>query len=275
MNIVGVVVLFYPNEEVIKNIRTYYNKLDLLFVIDNTPIESNINLKKYFNNIIYLHQGSNEGIAFSYNLALKKAQELEYEYLLIMDQDSSFEEEIFQKYLKCIKCNKKEKISIYSVNHLKKKNPLECKYEINKIVMSSGNIIKVNHLIKIGGFDEKLFIDEVDHDICIRIMLNGYNIIYFNNLFINHNLGYVINIKNKKIRTYSSKRLYYIVRNYLYVRNKFKKYSLEFFNERDKFMRKFIFYNFLFSKSKLKVIFYLIKALKDYLFNKMGKRVEI
>ena len=52
-------------------------------------------------------------------------------------------------------------------------------------VIASGNIINLVEWKKVGKFDEILFIDEVDYDLCYKFIRDNKNIIRFNNVFLN------------------------------------------------------------------------------------------
>ena len=66
-------------------------------------------------------------------------------------------------------------------------------YEIDKII-SSGTFTSLKNIECIGGMDEKLFIDFVDHEWCWRARFNGYNIFITSSFHLNHRIG----IKNVK-----------------------------------------------------------------------------
>ena len=76
--------------------------------------------------------------------------------------------------------------------------------------------------------DEKLFIDGVDTDFCIHSFEKGYQTLLVNEFSLRHQLG-----EEKKVMTpllkstfrkfHNPTRLYYIVRNHLYLRSKYPK----------------------------------------------------
>ena len=270
MKLAGVVVLFFPSSEVIENIKTYYPFLEKLYVIDNS-LSSKLKLEDYFD-VTYLHRGSNIGIAKAYNLALKEAKKEGYDFLLTMDQDSGFDD--FFTYLSCIDKTFNEKSAIFSVEHTKTVKK-DCEYEKNSVVMSSGNVLVVEKILNIGGFDENLFIDEVDHEICFRVLKEGFDIVKFKHIGLNHELGRLVFIGNKKLRLYSPQRLYYMIRNYLYVRKKYKKDFEDFFKKRDRFLLKFMWENIRHSEEKAKALKFVIKGIYHFFMKKYGKRVEI
>ncbi|TEB40741.1 glycosyltransferase family 2 protein, partial [Flavobacterium circumlabens] len=57
------------------------------------------------------------------------------------------------------------------------------------IVMTSGNIVNLKIHEKIGGFEEKLFIDYVDIEYCLKLKKEGYSIANLPNVLLQHELG--------------------------------------------------------------------------------------
>jgi rhamnosyltransferase len=96
-------------------------------------------------------------------------------------------------------------------------------------LITSGSCINVEVFKKLGGYLEKLFIDEVDHEYCFRANLAGYQVLLFEHIFLSHNLGESREVnnfmKNRKLKRniHSSTRLYYITRNSIYLKRKYKK----------------------------------------------------
>ncbi|MCL5027439.1 MAG: glycosyltransferase [Bacteroidetes bacterium] len=89
--IAGVTVLYQPSEEVILNILSYLNQIDLLYIIDNSE-EINIEIIdriREYDRIKILDNYGNVGIAAALNKAARKAIEDDYDFLLTMDQDTA------------------------------------------------------------------------------------------------------------------------------------------------------------------------------------------
>lgn len=95
-NKVAVVVVTYNRKKLLqKNIKallaqTYKNILDIL-VIDNASTDSTKeSIQQYINNkdIIYINTGRNLGGAGGFNFGMRKAAELNYKYMWIMDDDT-------------------------------------------------------------------------------------------------------------------------------------------------------------------------------------------
>ena len=117
----GCVICYNPDDRVIRNIETYINVCEILYLVDNGNAYDLFNkLKRKYNNMVYFFHKENEGISFSLNEVLKRVND-KFDFLLTMDQDSFFEEMSLKKYLNEInKFNWNDTLSIgpQIVNHL-------------------------------------------------------------------------------------------------------------------------------------------------------------
>ena len=113
MKIAGTVVWYNPDSENSKNIKTYIDYVEKLYIIDNSK-KDNKKLSEELNNkkIEYIYNnGKNLGISRALNLACEKAEEKGFSWMLTMDQDSSFDSENIKEYFKIF-----NKIQIYQIS---------------------------------------------------------------------------------------------------------------------------------------------------------------
>ncbi len=227
-NVVAVVILYNPNRLVIKNILTYHSFLENIIVVDNseTANEEILNDLKKMLKIHLIVNHENKGIATALNQGIQKAILLGGEWILTMDQDSYFDGDMLKNYFKLFNdLNDKVKIAALGPNY-EKENSLEQIIKVENLI-TSGTLLNAEVFKKIKGYDENLFIDEVDNDYCYRAQLEGFDLYQCNNIFMNHALGNKKQITSifgsKKTRIlHSPIRLYYIVRNSLYMSEKYK-----------------------------------------------------
>ncbi len=281
MKIAAAVILYYPDENVIENILSYINSVERLYIVDNTemPIIEVADTLKKFPNTIYLNDGENKGIAARLNQVSNLASKDDYEWLLTMDQDSSFPNETFMNYLKCLTSfEKKDNVSIFGVNHVKESDDPDICNAINvNHLITSGSVLNLRLANEIGGFDEKLFIDEVDFEYCLRSVAKGYGIIQFANIFLTHNLGQTSFHRSFKTTQLTSRvlhspiRLYYMTRNFLYVRSKYRQTFSDEINLRKKILFNRIKNNILYNTARFKVINFVLKGFRDYKRDRLGK----
>ena len=74
-DIVGLVVLYNPDQNVIGNIQTYISQLSMLYVIDNSEVCNNkiFETIRVFDNSTYIFNGENLGIAKALNIGAEEA----------------------------------------------------------------------------------------------------------------------------------------------------------------------------------------------------------
>lgn len=257
MNLAAVVIWYNPQklERCIENILTYSKFIPKVFIVDNSDSD-NSKLAELIPNSVYITNRKNIGIAAAQNIGCDKAKAAGFDWVITMDQDSSFDDDIFEQYIKkaenyIVEDSLSTSFSIQMQDESQKILPLSIivKKKLKKFlvtffgftfphpiekapidhpdrVYASANIIKLSVWTEIGKFDESLFIDEVDFDFCIRLKLAGFKITRFNTIYLNHKLG------NRKFTIFSKcsyhtgKRLFFIIRNKL-IENKRYRYALK------------------------------------------------
>ena len=153
------------------------------------------------------------------------AQKEGFDWILTLDQDSVVPSNIvgeFEKYINnssvgilCpIICdrNKDEEIKINE----------DCT-EIDECI-TSGSLLNIKAWSEIGGFDERMFIDGVDFDICYRLRQRGYKIYCIHSVVLLHELGHIEYHRflfwKVLVKNHSAFRKYYIARNIIYTAKK-------------------------------------------------------
>lgn len=270
------VIWYNPDNENIKNIRTYIDYVEKLYIIDNSK-ENNKKLADSLNSLKmeYVCNNGNLGIAKALNLACEKAASEDFEWILTMDQDSSFDSDSINAYFRAFEKMTKNNVGIISPRHILK-NDIDKFSDVKESaevdhVMTSGNLLNLKIWQEIGRFDENLFIDEVDSEICFRIIENGYKVIQLNKIRMFHELG---NLEKKNFFTrkisvlnHNHIRKYYIMRNKFYMLKKYKKYRSRYIYYILNDFFKVIFYE----KDKLRKLKYMFKGITDFMKNKMGE----
>jgi len=279
MKIAGIIVLYNPDQTVGKNIESYIDDLDILYAIDNSDQKQSNVIDTLLNNqkIHYINNNGNQGISHALNIGANKAIEMGYGWLLTMDQDSSFNSVVFKKYLECIqKISQSNQIAIFSPNYLHCNNiETSCSFTEKLTTITSGSLLNLHLYSTIGRFDETLFIDEVDHEYCLRANLHNYKVVQFDTIFLNHQIGSQIKInllgKAKFKNIHSPLRHYYITRNSLYIllkyHNKFPEYTRHHIWK----VSKTLIFALIYGENKLIRFKYILEAIKDFLSGKMGK----
>lgn len=158
-------------------------------------------------------------------------------YVLTLDQDSICPTDIVEKYKKYTNlplCGILCPVIDYKGDS--ERSELEDEYLVVGECISSASLIKVECWKKIGGFDERFFIDFVDFDFCYLIREAGYKIYQIQSIHLYHELG---NLCVKKlfgrkvmVTNHSPERKYYYVRNAVLCKKKHNCYKfIRFFKD--------------------------------------------
>lgn len=225
VKIAGIVTLYNPSDKDIKNISTYIDDIDKLYIIDNT--EGNDNKSRIPKNkkIEYTFKNENIGVAVALNIGAKKAIKDGFKYLLTLDQDTTFKPKVMDMLKDAINKFNMDEVGIITPWHNTKikLNEIDDEYDYPPEVITSGNIINLDIWKKIGGFKEWLFIDGIDIEYCLNLRKHGYKIVRVVHARIDHELG---DIEFKKFRgktyicnNYPPVRRYYIMRNNHYIKD--------------------------------------------------------
>lgn len=275
MRLAGIVIIYNPTLDMFKNIISYIYKLEKLFVIDNS-VRKNIEYIrkiKEFSNVYYVDNKGNKGVSHALNQGAKLAIKEGFKWFLTLDQDSYVMPNMIEYMCKYIEEHEKEKIGIiapYLI--LKGENNKTKNSRYQEIVITSGNIVNVKAYKEINGYLDKLFIDYVDFDFCFRMRLNHYQIVLCEKAFLKHRLG---NKKNhfeyKQYLNRDNIRLYYAVRNGLYIIKKYKNIYPSWYKNFRYELIKIIFYEVIFSKDKIGKMRSCFIAIKHFCSNKYGK----
>jgi len=258
MNIAAVVIWYHPQKmrekSAVQNILTYSAFCRKIYIIDNSP-NDNSNLSLQIPNSQYIPNFDNLGIAKALNQGCQAAMDDEGSdaWVLTMDQDSFWSNseelhryiEISEKLFVNNKLNISFSPGIKGLSEVAQ-GGIDESIQHTKIIWTSGNILYLKAWLDIGKFNEQLFIDDVDHEFCYRLRSRGYNLINIQNCYINHEIG-----------SHHGVRMYYIVRNCLYM----KKHYPEFWREYNRLSYLYRLFIEKIKHIKMMDIYFMIKGL--------------
>lgn len=273
MNVGAGIVSYNPIKDILlKNLEILLNQVNKVVIVDNNSSNSEEieNLITNFGEKVRLIRLSeNKGIASALNIIVHYFQQLNYEWVLLLDQDSIVPKNMIENFLKYTNVKDLGIIcpSIVDRNYLKS-SIKENKFEFVNFCITSGSFINVNAFKKIGDFDENMFIDYVDFEYCIRLRKSGYKILKVGEVKLIHRLGRlrVYKFFNKRIyiTNHPPFRYYYYVRNLIYTHFKHRS-EISFAYVISTIFKRLIKITF-FEKQKLKKIKAIFKGVIDGLF---------
>lgn len=227
MKLLAVVVLYYPDETVLANIRTYLSGVDCLLLWDNTPGDSiDKELQRSLQTLeksVYMSNGSNVGIGAALNGAVDYARQHGFTHLVTFDQDSSFASDDFLCYLEAVRNYGRDVRAIFSTNYFIKSQqaplyPVEDAVVEVPSAMTSGSLYPLSLFDELGGFMSDLFVWGIDCEFCWRAARYQIPTLCFKNILLQHDLGYQKRkrrLLGKEVfpNEYPPARTYYNVRN--------------------------------------------------------------
>lgn len=293
--IAGCIVLFNPDGSVVANLATYAPALDLLIVVDNSPLQNrhlSADITQRWPRAVYHWMGANKGIAAALNAACEIALDHGCHWLLTMDQDSRFytggimamidrivpAAQLFpQAGILCANptIHAAAALKVYSLDAGMDQS-LPSVYTKVGVAITSGNLLNLQAYLAVGPFPDKLFIDHVDHEYCLRLRKGGYAIVQINDVSLDHSLGgFEVKTflgKKFKVTNHNPSRRYYMTRNGLYVAGRYFSVDRRLCMD---IWRNIFFFDIvkivLFERQKLSKFRAVITGIYHYLINRYGQ----
>lgn len=240
MNISSVIITFNPSSNVINLLNALKSQNVTPIVVDNGSKNFDFSSVEIDNQTHLIRLNDNLGIATAQNKGIERALELRAEYILFFDQDSTIPDNFVQDMMDDYKLISSQSIKIgalgtrfiderynfyyktISIN----KHGLRTKHDVSKIkepfnsilLISSGSLVSVETIQKVGLMRDEYFIDYVDTEWCIRAESKGYKNFISSKAEMVHSIG--DNIKKIGFLTipiHSPFRRYHIIRNNFYM----------------------------------------------------------
>lgn len=165
----------------------------------------------------------NLGVAHALNQAMSEGEKLGAEWVLTLDQDSVVTEGFVEKLMAH---SRTERVGIICPRVTDRNSKDATEKGVNGwnyvlTCITSGSLTNVEIWRKIGGFNDRLFIDCVDHEYCARLVQAGYAIIQDNGVELLHEIGKLqyrsfLGLGPYLVLNHSAMRRYYLFRNINY-----------------------------------------------------------
>jgi rhamnosyltransferase len=198
-SVCAIVVAYFPDEEFDTRICELLPQVARIVIVDNTPDDSiTARLREKFQNaaqVQLIENRANTGISVALNQGLEHALKAGYRWILTLDQDSQCYPDMVDTLLSvsnACSCNP----AVIGGNYLDPRNKgpfvptrgAESFLE-QKTVITSGCLVDAAAAKAIGGFREDYFIDQVDHEFCLRMRTHGHRVIISRRPVMNHSVG--------------------------------------------------------------------------------------
>lgn len=260
------VIVYNPSNNQLANIQKLA-KLDCeLCVFLNSPISEN-SLER----VKLLGHQVNVGVGAAYNEIFKYAREKNKKFVLLLDQDTNYVEDgaLLDKLENLlIEFYKNERLGAIGMRF----RPNQVNDQVTPYILTSGTLYKTDAMFEVNGFRDDLFIDEVDIQAHMQLILHGYFVLSKSDYTMKHTVGDPIKFRigNFVIQTtnHSPIRRYYMTRNRLNTRWKMRGLDVR------PIFKPIIFESLriiLLEKQKLKKLWFVFMGVVDFLRGKYGK----
>lgn len=291
----AICVTYNPDPEILlKVISACAGQVEKVYVIDNGSTFP-IGPFDRFENVESIFLGENRGIAAAINVGIKQARLAVYKYTLLLDQDSILPKDMVRNYLKWIdKLSLLTKQSVAAIGPRYKdprtgqisffvrfkwfrndylSDPENSPFVPTDFLISSGSFYPIEIFDKIGTLDEKLFIDHVDTEWCLRAASEGFKFFGIWDVVMEHSLGeggislWLFRWRTQPI--HKPFRLYYIARNSILL-YRMKHVPLKWISgDILRLIRLLLIYS-IFSSQRMKAIRYFFHGVADGIQNVAG-----
>ena len=228
------IVTYNPDIERLKeNINSIMSQVSQIVIVDNGSdnVEDICSMIEGNSGICMVWNEENGGIAKALNQIMHFADEHNWDWVLTLDQDSVTMPGLIDNYRKYMDY---DKVAMITCLFLDRNYGVQQEYEFSEEYryaercITSGCLTKVAPCLETGGFDEGMFIDYVDFDMCYMLTERGYKILQSSFRGILHELG---NSQRKEffgreviVTNHSPSRRYYYSRNVVYFIRKHRGY---------------------------------------------------
>ena len=226
--------VYYPSESVEQNIIAIASQVDMVHICDNTPVPNQWLVAEMdsLDNIRYTCFYKNLGLSQAFNQILNDAHISwkDEDYVIFFDQDSSIEKHHVEKLVSLYEDAHQNGHKIGCLGPVyfntssgiieipKAKTMLQSNiYTVSSIITSS-MLCTYGALREIGFWNERVFLDLADWDLCWRMIESGKLCCMTNDVVLHHSVGSgAKRIGPIRLRVGQPFREYYQIRECLYL----------------------------------------------------------
>jgi rhamnosyltransferase len=227
-HVCGVIVTFFPDGNVVRNIEAIRSQLEALIVVDNASSVESLQILRRAVSVFEFELIENErnfGIARALNIGVQRAVDLGFEWVAFFDQDSTAQPGFIEAQLSLVAAHEESgRIGLVGATYEYKATGLRPEPRLIAPdggpveIMTSGSLIPSKVFENNGFFREDFVIDHVDHEYGFRLRKNGYLVVRCREAILKHALGSPASITAFGFELFTTsghnpQRRYYMARN--------------------------------------------------------------
>jgi rhamnosyltransferase len=226
-------VTFCGGDIISESVKAIIGQVNHLLIVDNHSDAATLKYlddvrQRYSDKVTVVLNEENRGVAAALNQGLRFAVQNGYEWALTLDQDSEAETSMVRRMLEaCDRYADRDRVGIIAPQSLfvsdgkctdfPDDGTLTQRAVEVDLTHTSGNLVRLAVLGKVGLFREDLFVDQVDYEFCFRLRRAGLKIVVVTSALMRHRPGDLRSVRflHKRVfcSNYSAVRRYYIARN--------------------------------------------------------------
>jgi len=234
-----------------------------------------------------IYNDENMGIAFALNQGIRYAIEHGYQWVLTLDQDSLVTPGMVQTMLnvhQSLEPQERARTAGFFAMPVERatarpedfqSDPEDRGYTKVLTGITSGNLLRTDVFQTVGFFEDKLFIDYVDHDFFLRLASAGYQLLECRGAKLIHQRGNYTRRRflwrHVSTTNHSALRQYYIMRNRMYMWKTYGKTHPDFVRHDKKTFPKQLLKMLLIENDRWAKIKMMAKGAMDCRRNRFGK----
>ncbi|MCT2980259.1 glycosyltransferase family 2 protein [Propionibacterium freudenreichii] len=197
---VGIVTYNPDIQRLLENISAILLQTTQVIVVDN----GSVNISEIqsacstIQNLTLAKNAENKGIAKALNQLCKMAMGYGYGWILLLDQDSVAPEDMLGE----LEHHRRPEVGLVCPQIIDRRRldhevpvpdgeTYALKTAARKGAITSGSLVNLSAYMKVGGFDDRMFIDYVDYDFDKRLLLAGYIILRTGLTYLLHECGHM------------------------------------------------------------------------------------
>lgn len=215
----AVIVSYCGGDRLLTTVQALLNQVEHVHIVDNASTETTdlvLQQLSLMRDVSVNRLQRNMGIGFALNQGVESARAAGAQWVLTMDQDSTADQFLLEAYGKAL--SQCPELACFAPNvHNYGLGKCSSDKDI-QFAITSGNLVKLELLQRVGSFDEGFFIDGVDLDFSLRIRSAGFRIRQVCGAKLYHQLGdkhTASGILAKFYTLHSPMRRYYMYRNHI------------------------------------------------------------
>jgi rhamnosyltransferase len=228
-SICAVLVSFHPDAELPARVNRILGEVGALVIVDNGSGGTTLTMLSELSrdpNISLESNQANLGVASALNIGMRRARALGFEWVLSLDQDSVLDAGMVDELIAAhASFPEPARLAVLGSGfrdiHKPETDPgplaREPLWQEVESVITSGSLLNLTTLDRIGGFRDEFFIDYVDSEFCFRARALGYRIAKTRKPLMSHAIGastrHAILGISKWTSNHSADRRYYMARN--------------------------------------------------------------